>query len=570
MAKICKKIVSGLLAAGLLLGALSGCGTTPAGSSESSSGTSSASSEASTESSGSGASGEAVETGLPILEEPITITVLSDNRADISIGNDMPVIKELSARTNINIEWELLPIDATEKTTKLNVIFASGDIPDLVQIGDFNMANRYGMQGLLLPLKDLIDEHAPNMVDTFNNPLKDDEIPYDIDVWGSITAKDGEIYNVPFISASNAIGAVWAMRTDWLEAVDMEVPETTDELFEVLKAFKEKDPNGNGEQDEIPWGAGAGGKTGTITPIMTAFDAHMDLYIDKATDTVKYGPVEENYKKGLEFLNKLYAEGLIEGDYLSATRDQWLARAGGDQMGMMFVWPGSGLGTSNQELQKLNADFHFEPIKPFVSPSGSRAKDTKTAGAAVGARTSVSATTKYPVEIMKFLDYCFSDEGYLLCNFGIEGDDYNMVDGVPTYTEKILNNPDGIDPEVIRIQQGTRWQVLPYENGWVDNYQAMEKSAPWTIAAWDTYKTKGMVEAPFPVLGLTEEELSTRASIEQEINTYRDPMIDKFIMGEESLDNFDQFVAGINNSGLEDLLKLLNTAYDEYKANTKK
>lgn len=568
MTKRSKSILACILAAAIGIGSLAACGA-PSGSESSSSAPESTESQSgsSEESSSSTAAGE---TELPISKDPITITVLSDSRADLTIGSDMPALEELSKRTNINFDWQLLPVDASEKTTKLNVIFASGDIPDIIQVGDANVANRYGMQGVLLNVKDLINEHAPNIVDAFNNPLQEDEIPYEIDVWGTITAKDGNIYNIPFISASNAIGAVWAMRTDWLEKVGMEVPTTTDELYEVLKAFKEQDPNGNGEADEIPWGAAAGGKTATITPIMTAFDAHMDLYIDKATDTVKYGPAEENYKAGLEYLNKLYSEGLIESDYLSATHDQWTSRAGGNQMGMMFAWPGSGIGASNQALQALNTEYKFEPIKPFVSPSGNMAKDTKTAGNAVGYRTSISANTKYPVEIIKLLDYCFSDEGYLLCNFGIEGEDYTMVDGVPTYTDKILNNPDGIDPETIRLQQGTRWQALPYENGWVDNYQAMEKNGPWTIAAWDIYKKAGLVEAPFPTLGLTEEELSTRASLVSEIETYRDPMIDKFIMGEESLDHFDQFVEGLNKSGLQDLLKMLNTAYDEYKANAKK
>lgn len=562
-----RKAVSGFLAAAIFAGMLAGCsgdGTQESSTASSSSGTGTSSSSAS-----SGGSAEAGS--LPIVDEPITLRVLSENRADITLGNDMPVFQELEKRTNIHLDWELLPIDSGEKTTKFNVIMASGDIPDLVHHTDANNVNRYGMQGLFLPLQDLINEYAPNMVEVFNNPLEGDEIPYDIDVWGSITAADGNIYTVPIISASNAIGAVWGIRTDWLDTLGLEVPETPDELYEVLKAFKEQDPNGNGEADEIPWVAGNGGKTGTITPIVSAFDAHMDLYVDPETDTIKYGPVEENYKEAMLYLNKLYSEGLIESDYLTATSDQWLARAGGNQAGFMFVWPGSGFAASNNELQKLDENYHFEPIKPFISASGNRTKDTYVSGAAVQYRTSVSADTEYPVEIIRYLDYCFSDEGFLLANFGIEGDDYTMVDGKPQYTDKILDNPDGIDPETIRIQQGIRWQLLPYENGWEDNYQAMEKTAPWTVAAWDTYKSKGLVEAPMPTLPLSEAELTTRAALITEINTFKDPYIDRFIMGEASIeDEFDDFVAGIERSGLNELLTMLNEAYDLYKANAQR
>ncbi len=559
-----RKAASGFLAAAIFASMLAGCsGDGNQESSTASTGSSTQSSSASTSSDG----GSTEAGGLPIVDEPITLRVLSENRADITLGNDMPVFQELEKRTNIHLEWELLPIDGGEKTTKFNVIMASGDIPDLVHHTDANNVNRYGMQGLFLPLQDLINEYAPNIVETFNNPLEGDEIPYDIDVWGSITAADGNIYTVPIISASNAIGAVWGIRTDWLDTLGLEIPETTDELYEVLKAFKEQDPNGNGEADEIPWVSGNGGKTGTITPIVSAFDAHMDLYVDPETDTIKYGPVEENYKEALIYLNKLYSEGLIESDYLTATSDQWLARAGGNQAGFMFVWPGSGFAASNNELQKLDEGYHFEPIKPFKSPSGKQTKDTYVSGAAVQYRTSVSANTEYPEEIMRYLDYCFSDEGFLLANFGIEGDDYTMVDGEPQYTEKILANPEGVDPETIRIRQGIRWQLLPYENGWADNYQAMEQSAPWTVAAWDTYKGKGLVEAPMPTLPLSESQLTTRAALLAEINTFKDPYIDRFIMGESPIEEFDEFVAGIERSGLEELLTMLNEAYDLYKAN---
>lgn len=555
-----KKVLALVLAGCMAAGVLTACNSETVSSGASSQAAAgSAASKAETASTAEG--------GLPIVEEPITLRVLSETRAEIIQGNDMPIFQELEKRTNIHLEWELLPIDGQERITKFNVIMASGDIPDLVHCSLINDVNKYGQQGLFLGLKDLINEHAPNMAETFNDPFPDSEVPYEINVWSEITAKDGEIYNVPYVSANNSIGAVWSIRTDWLEAVDMEVPTTADELYEVLKAFKEQDPNGNGEADEIPFGSSNGQKSTNIMPIVNAFDGHMDLYIDAEDDTVKYGPVEPGYKEGLEFLNKLYSEGLLEEDYVSATRDQWLARAGGNQQGLMFGWPGSGIGMANGELQKLDENYHFEPIKPFVSPSGKQYKDTKMSGMLVSPRTAVSANTEYPVEIIRYLDYCFSEEGKILSKFGLEGEHYTIEDGEPKYTDYILNNSEGLDPETVRIRLGVNWQLLPYYSDWPGEYQAMEKNAPWTVAAWDTYKQPGLLEAPFPSLGLTEDEISRRASILAEIETYRDPMIDKFIMGTESLDNYDAFVENINRAGLQELLTMLNEAYDAYKAN---
>jgi len=95
----------------------------------------------------------------------------------------------------------------------------------------------------------------------------------------------------------------------------------------------------------------------------------------------------------------------------------------------------------------------------------------------------------------------------------------------------------------------------------------MAPTAPWTVQAWRVYQKPGLVEAPMPTLGLTEDQLSRRQTLITEINTYKDPMIDRFIMGQEPLANFDTFVAGIRRAGLDELLRILNTAYDVYKAN---
>ncbi|NSW91301.1 MAG: extracellular solute-binding protein [Firmicutes bacterium] len=500
---------------------------------------------------------------LPIVKDKLTLRILSPTRADIQLGNDMPVFQELEKRTNIHLEWEILPI--TNPDEKFNLIMASGDIPDIIGYSNTDLVLKYGMEGNLIPLQDLIKNYAPNIKKALDNPLQGEKLPYKMNVWGEITALDGNVYSIPCLTSSNAIGAVYGIREDWLKKLGLNIPETIDELYNVLKAFKERDPNSNGEQDEIPFIAGQGGKTNTILPIINAFGAHMDLYVDPATDTIKYGPIEESYKEGLAFLNKLYTEGLLEQDYLTATRDQWLSKAGGNKAGFMFVWPGSGFAASNAALQKLNPEFNFTPILPMKSKDGKRYKDSATAGRYVLYRTSISKSNKYPVETIKYLDYLFTEEATILVSYGIEGLHYNMVNGKPVYTDLITKNPEGIDPETARIKDGMFWQALPYQIGWDSHFQAMEKTAPWTIKAWELYRESGIVEAPMPTLMLSEEDHSTRIQISTEIKTYKEPMVDKFIMGVESLNKFDEYVNQIKKSGLDDLLKILNDAYSKYK-----
>ncbi|MCL2478927.1 MAG: extracellular solute-binding protein [Treponema sp.] len=517
---------------------------------------------------GSTASSNVNLTGLPIVNNTITIRALSETRNDRTMSNTIKTIQELEKRTNIHIEWEALPTVTTDRDAKFNAVIASGDIPDLIDgLNNPTVINNYGMQGVLMNLKPLINQYGPNITNVFNNPIQGDLIPYSINVWGEITAINGNIYNIPIVSASNAIGAIWAIRTDWLSKLGLSIPSNVDELYTALKAFKNGNPSGSGKGDEIPFASAQGNHTSTILAMVPAFDAHMNLYVDPVDNTIKFGPVEPQFKEALTFLNKLYSEGLIEKDYLTATNDQWLARAGGNQVGLEFVWPGSGLAASNNELQKINPDYHFEPFPPIKSATGKQYKDTFVSGAAIAYRTSVSAKTKYPVEIMRLLDYCFSPEGERLASWGIEGQTYTMVNGQPQFNDYIMKNPGGLDPETAQIQFGIRWNMLPYQNAWAPNFQSMGATAPWTVQAWKVYQQPGLVEAPMPTLGLTEDELSRRQTLITDINTFKDPLIDKFIMGQEPLSNFDNFVAGINRAGLSELLTMLNKAYDVYKAN---
>lgn len=503
-----------------------------------------------------------------ISKEKITLSILTTEWANIQVGSDMPVYKELEKRTNIHLDFQLLPL--TDPAEKFNLIMASEDLPDIVAYADGAALNKYGMEGAFIPLQDLIKKYAPDIKKAYDNPLPDEPLPYRQNAWAEVTAGDGNIYTIALISAANAIGAVYAIRVDWLEKLGLKIPETADDLYQVLKAFKEQDPNGNGKADEIPFAAGQGGKTGRILPVVNAFDAHIGFYVDPSDDTIKYGPVEENFKEGLAFLNKLYKEGLLEEDYLTATNDQWLARATGNQVGFAFLWPASGIGVANNGLKKLDPNFRFEPMPPLKSKSGKQYKDTATAGRLVQPRMAITVANKYPVETMKLFNYCFTEEGARLIEYGIEGIHHKIVDGKPVYTDLILNNPEGLDPEIARIKDGLIATALPYHMGWECHFQAMAKAAPWTVKAWELYREPGMVEAPLPTLKFTDQELARVNQLTAEINTYEDPMIDKFIMGVEPLDKFDEFVDNIKKAGLDELLKLYNDAYKRYKENAAK
>ncbi|MDI6619305.1 MAG: extracellular solute-binding protein [Clostridiales bacterium] len=500
--------------------------------------------------------------GLPIVKNKITLKIVAPTWATTDVTPDMDFYKELTKRTNIAFKFELLPLEETAQ--KFNLVMASGNLPDIISWGVKNDIVKYGKEGALIPLEDLIKKYGPNITSVLNNPPID-KVPYQQNIWGDITANDGHIYSIPFLNPSDAIGPVFGIRTDWLNKLELKIPDTTDDLYNVLKKFKEADPNGNGKADEIPYVADTAHWDG-ILPLVNSFGGHMGLYLDKNEDTIKYGPINDSYKKGLEYINKLFSEGLIDKEYANVTRDQWLQKITNNQTGLIFVWPGSGLGSANKAIEKIG-DARYDAIIPFKGPNGDRYKDTSLSGSLAGLRSSISSTTKYKVEIIKLIDYMFSKDGELLVNYGIEGKHYTMVDGKPQYTDYILKNPDSKDPELAKVSSGLKTTVLPWWDTWDAEMGTMKQTAPWTVKAWEIYREPGIIEAPLPQVTIDDASINRKLA---DIETYKQQEINKFITGQQPLSNFSNYVSQVKKMGIDEVLKAYNDAYKVYKTNSAK
>lgn len=202
-------------------------------------------------------------------------------------------------------------------------MFASGEMPDIILTG-VSSGNRYdkateqalGEQGLVLSLNDYLDTVSVGYKQAFEeiDGLKE-----------YITTPDGNIYSLPNIDGSLHVQynmKLW-INTQWLDNLGLDMPTTTEEFYEVMKAFKEKDANGNGDpNDEIPLstvtsGAGTQLDGFLMNPFQLTSETNK-LYVDNGK--VTFAPAQEGYKEGLKYLNQLYAEGLLNPE--SFTQDK--------------------------------------------------------------------------------------------------------------------------------------------------------------------------------------------------------------------------------------------------------
>ncbi|MCK4515649.1 MAG: extracellular solute-binding protein, partial [Spirochaetaceae bacterium] len=307
---------------------------------------------------------------LPIVEEQVTVTIMAERHAQITSMSDNYATRYMEDQTNVHIEWLDTPM--AEFDEKLNLVLASGEYPDAIM--DFNVAAdlvvRYGSEGIFVPLNDLIQEHSPNLLEMF------EQIPMLRDL---ITAPDGNIYGFPAVNDNfNGMfrSKMW-INSSWLETLGLAMPSTTEEFYDVLRAFKDNDPNGNGIQDEIPLSA----MTNYDYMRVPSFLMNAFVYWN-ASGPVKglmiengqmaFAPVTDAWREGLRYYHRLYNEELLDPAAFTQKRPE-LAQLGENPDDMILgAAPSNWWGKIVQSKGESGRYRFYDSVPPLTGPEGVR------------------------------------------------------------------------------------------------------------------------------------------------------------------------------------------------------
>jgi putative aldouronate transport system substrate-binding protein len=251
--------------------------------------------------------------GYPIVTKPYTFSILCVKHDQTPDYNTLEIFQKLEQKTGVHINWEYAGADwSTQKA----LVLASGDLPDVFMSQTLGEGDIIENTELFLPLNELINSYGTNVRAMF----KDDP-----GMENYARSLDGIIYGLPRkLPLQPDTYTVWGINKSWLDKLGLEVPATTEEFYQVLKAFKTQDPNGNGIADEIPlscrWSADASGNR-NFKDIFGAFgvDIGYNNWLSVTSGKVQYAPAQEGYKDAIVYLHRLYAEGLL--DHESFTQD---------------------------------------------------------------------------------------------------------------------------------------------------------------------------------------------------------------------------------------------------------
>jgi len=315
----------------------------------------------------------------------------------------------INKETGLNIKY--VPVPRNEVQQKLSTLFAAGDAPDIIPEFSSDLIATFVNQGVLQPVGDYIEEYSTSYKKYLQeNPELLPYITYDNEIYALANKR-------PLDTIVNC--GYW-IRQDWLDALGLEMPTSDEELIEVAKQFRDRDPDGNGLDDTLGlsimlWHENLG----------TMYYASTIWYVEDDGRLV-YGNLVDRFVDSLAFFKTLYDEKLIDEEFITDKNFQkqkqlWVTGKSGI---LANQWWTEGF---NSELLKNNPDARPEPMEPISTKYGRNAFYQE----GIAERyVAFNKDMKNPKGAIKFLDWMF-DKGWHALQYGFEGVHYNMEDGVP-------------------------------------------------------------------------------------------------------------------------------------------
>ncbi|MCL2319202.1 MAG: hypothetical protein FWC45_03895 [Treponema sp.] len=486
---------------------------------------------------------------------------------------------ELQKRLNLDIDFRAPAVG--NETEAFNLMMASQDFPDIITYGWFSVPGgpgQYIQDKAIIKLNDVVDKWAPDMKKAFQK--------FSV-ARREATMDDGTLYCFPCIYSNAALAYFYGplVRKDLLAKVPgvnaAQFPnsmETLDEWEKVLVAVKNSGLKGDSGKDIIPLCLALDGNYYLSYFIVGAWG--IGFRFTQENNKPVYGPVDPRYRQYLTLMNRWYSMGLIDPEYPAnaAAGNKLLAEKVLDNR--VFALAGSMGGASTQYTgmaRPKNPAFTLGTTKYPVLKKGDpvllafRTNDFTGSGAAITtACKNVEAATR-------LCNYDYTDAGYILANFGIEGQTFNWEagsyvtdlpqskhNGYPRYTDLIMKNPNGYSRDIATgsiLRVGNNVGIKSPE--FLEQRDSLpEQVGPLGRGLWMATENKGRM----PAVTSTQAESAELAKIMNDVNTYVDQMTIKFIMGTEPLTDakWNEFIQTQQRMGINRALEITAAQIDRY------
>lgn len=505
-------------------------------------------------------------TGYPIVNEEITLKILTCKNSMSTVDHDkMPGWQYLSELTGIKFEIESYTSD--DLKTKLPLILSDpSSMPDIFLQCGISAADilNYGEQGMLMEISDLVEQYGEYI-----------KICWEADPLNKsyATSTNGNIYALPALNYNGIPTGVWSyqVNTRWMENCGItEYPSTVEEFKDMLVAFRDMDANGNGDKDdEIPMMANM---TSMLQVMAASFNMPLDWPWVGAQYGAFYGTTEavpmfmtDNYRAMIEYIAELYEEKLINQDVFSVSGDENTARRVGDIYGAM-----ANSYSNNVEEKYDPSEWVTIPLltSEFLEDATAYAYVTPSYQTGMGA---ISAYTEYPEACIRVLDYFMSIDGTALIRGDLHDGTYDLKAAgvsqeiIDMYAEKLAVEGTSVNMAAANIfgSTGCNWkyQFVDY---------SLEGVYPSPVAESYTKLRKSYIGKEFynptHTITFTADEQDVLSVYQTDIDGYVQQTVSRWIAGEDELNDttWNAYIAALEKMNVEEMTKAYVSAHNRF------
>lgn len=339
----------------------------------------------------------------PAKKENITVSIYDRNSVPAEEGTieKNRWTQWLNDNGPANVKFASIP--RNDATAKFNTLFASGSAPNLIFEYSTSYRDQLYSQKQLMPVDELIANHSTE----YKALLEENPILQKVSL-----KSDGKMYEFGRINGRETNHTLF-IRNDWLKKLNLEVPKTVDEFFEVAKAFAEQDPDGNGVDDTF--GFSLSYVSGQIS---NAMFQNSGIIIEGDKIVYAWDQLEE----ATRFKKRMYDAGLIDKDYLADSNgEKALQDFINGKLGIYGANGGAGSAgfAIFDSLKKNNPDAEIIPI-PL--PEGPFGQFSPVINNPVQMTAAINSSTKNPEAVMAYIDFLVSPANQETLLYGIEGE----------------------------------------------------------------------------------------------------------------------------------------------------
>lgn len=502
---------------------------------------------------------------LPLSDETITFTVGVAQSAVVEDWYTNAQTLKMQEDLNVKLEFVELPSAQADLIQKVELMIMAGgnDLPEIIMHGLGGLANlvKYGQMGMILPTNEYYETlsyYVDKACET-TQLSKEDLLRY-------VTCYDGNIYGMfsYMESINNSYSGCRLMVYEpWLEKLGIAMPVTTDDFVNMLVAFRDQDPNGNGQADEIAlMGYKDSVNTNLMRTLMNPFVYTQANYFINNDGVIEFAATQEGWKEGLIWIKSLFDQGLI--DPLSLTQDQAQLTAIMSQeetvVGALARISATHLGATDIRRSE------YVVLDPLQGPGGLRQSVLEPRLPGIG--MVITKNCKDPEAAFLLGDYMCSEDLSVWNRFGEENVNWEApsADAIGAYQD--LGYPARI--KIIStwgVLQNAWWaQVGPYvlSSAWQDGQAAENIEYNGAVAIGRSLKTTLEYTNPNPVAGLVfnEEEQEIVNEFQSTINNYVQESFAQFITGAMDPEaDFDRYVAEFEKMGLNEYMEAVNSCF---------